>query len=1132
VTNGVALRDWRRCWEDAVDIAAWLRELGLERYEQAFRENEVGVDVLPKLTAEDLKEIGIVPVGDRRRLLVAIAALSQPSDVAPVPAPGPGPGPTFRPGEAERRQLTLLFCDMVDSTGLSARLDPEDLREVIRQYQDVCTEVITRYGGCIAKYLGDGVHAYFGWPQAHEDDAERAVRAGLELAAVVNRLEVERTPLAARIGIATGPVVVGDVIGEGPSHEETVVGETPNLAARLQALAPPGGVVIAQGTRRLLGGIFELEELGPTEIRGFAQPVLVWRVTGAGAAQTRFEAATGPSLAPLVGRSQEVELLLERWRRAEAGEGQVVILTGEAGIGKSRILEALRERLASTPHRRLLYQCSSFRINSPLYPAIAQLRRAANIVPADPPNRALDKLIAVLELAPGEHDRLVPLLAGLASIPLDGRFRAVEMSAEERRRATIDALVQHLVALSRKAPVLFFLEDAHWIDPTTEELVEAIANRIENARVLLAMTCRPDWRLSWQVPNDVTWLTLNRLGRADCEDLVRQIAGGREIPREALRQIIARTDGVPLFVEELTKNVLESGLLLEDDDKALKLSGSLDPLAIPETLQDSLMERLDRLGLVKETAQIGACIGRQFGLRLLAAVARRPMREVEEALAQLIKAGLVLRIGGIAAVHYAFKHALVQDAAYQSLLRSRRRLLHAQILSALEELSPSTMETEPELLAYHATQSGQIEKAVHYWHLASRMAIEASANAETIAHLSKGLGLLRDLPDGPARRRLELQLRLTLGPALVATKGQTDVEVGDNYTQALELSETEGDGPDCFRALFGLWQFHLLRAELTRARALGERCMALARDRGEPELVMASCRALGATLHYLGEFVGARAILEECLELGQQYPLRSHPYAFLADPRVNSRSYLCRTLWLLGFPDQAARLGDEALALAEAASHPYTLANNLGLIAGLHVSLQDAPRAGVLAERLMVLSREQGFSYWQANGMLWRGWSRVRIGEVQSGFADLRESVAYFRASGDAITVSHSLLILAEACLQVGHAEEGLQAIAQLQSGEERRHAAEIARLEGELLRFLGRLEPAAECFERAIGIAREQAARSLEVRAAISYACLWRDRGDVRRGRGLLTPLLEWFTEGFGTVDLKKAAGLLSELN
>ena len=656
------------------DLDDYLAALGLERYGSVLAEHDVDLDILPSLSDGDLKELGF-SLGHRRRLLLALEDAPPRQNVAD-PADRPGAAP--RVG-AERRQLTVLMCDLVGSTALTARHDIEEMSELLAAYQNACAGVIARFEGHVAKFLGDGVLAYFGWPRAHEDDAERAVRAGLDLSAVVARLRApDHTPLAVRVGIATGLVVVGDLIGEGAAQEEAVVGETPNLAARLQALAAPGAVVIGPVTRRLIGMTFELEDLGLRELKGLDEPVPVARVVGSGRAETRFEAAHGRRLSPFIGREQEVQLLVERWRQAAGGEGQVVLLAGEAGIGKSRILEALRQRLGEQVNRRVRLQCSSFRTSSPLYPVVTHLQHAAGIAPGDRPEQQLQKLDALLATAPIDCAHVLPLIANLMSIPGRDERALAEMSAQERRRATAEALNAHLLALAAREPVLVLLEDAHWLDPTTEELLHGLIDRVREARILLVVTFRTEYRPPWGDHSHVTWLVLGRLGRAQCAALVRAAAGGRDLEPHALDHIVEKTDGIPLFVEELTKAMLESGLLVERGGR-LTIKAPLPALAIPATLQDSLMARLDRMAPVKEVAHIGACIGRQFSRRLLSAVSRLDNEALDQALDQLVASGLVFRRGRGPEATYLFKHALVQDVAHGSLLRPRRRQIHHEI---------------------------------------------------------------------------------------------------------------------------------------------------------------------------------------------------------------------------------------------------------------------------------------------------------------------------------------------------------------------------------------------------------------------------------------------------------------------
>jgi class 3 adenylate cyclase len=687
-----------------MDVAAWLQGLGLERYVPAFRDNEIDWDALPMLSAEDLKDLGVVLGGHRRRLLDAIAALGAAVPAASVTA---APRNAPAPAEAERRQLTVMFCDLVGSTALSARLDPEDLREVYAAYHRAVADVVRSLDGFVAKYMGDGVLIYFGYPRAHEDDAERAVRAGLGIIDAVGRLDVKSVELQTHVGIATGLVVVGDLIGEGSAQEQSVVGETPNLAARLQALAEPEAVVIAAGTRRLVGDLFEYRDLGAVEVKGIAAPVPASQVLRPSVVASRFEALRGSSLTRLIGRDEEIDLLLRRWARAKAGDGQVVLVSGEAGLGKSRITAALAERLLTEPHLRVRYFCSPYHQDSALFPFIDQLGRASGFARDDPPAAKLEKLEDLLARAelPNED---VALLDDLLSLPGSERHPLPNLSPQRKKERTLEALIRRLEGLARHQPVVMVFEDAHWIDPTSRELLDLTVDHVRSLPVLLIVTFRPEFQPPWTGQPQVSMVALNRLDRRDRTVLVEQITGGKALPDEVVAQIVDRTDGVPLFVEELTKSVLESGLLREETDRYV-LDRALPPFAIPTTLHDSLMARLDRLASVRLVAQTGAAIGREFPYTLLHAVTRLPEDELQTALGRLVASELVFQRGTPPDAVYSFKHALVQDAAHGSLLRSSRQQLHAQIVEALEAHSPELMDSQPELLAQHYAEAGLAE---------------------------------------------------------------------------------------------------------------------------------------------------------------------------------------------------------------------------------------------------------------------------------------------------------------------------------------------------------------------------------------------------------------------------------------
>jgi TOMM system kinase/cyclase fusion protein len=1142
-------------------VLALLRQRGRVSYRALKRQFHLDDATLADLTAELLYAhhpvaeeagSGLVWLGDVSPAPEGLADVLQPETEAlpsargTPPTPSAAPSTASRPSEAERRQLTVLFCDLVNSTALAGELDPEDFREVVRAYQATCAAVIQEFAGHVAQYLGDGLLVYFGYPHASEDDAQRAVHAGLgvldAMRSLNTRLDHEhRIRLAVRLGIHTGLVVVGEV-GGGGRQEQLALGETPNIAARLQALAEPDTVVISEATAQLIHGYFVCQALGAQKLKGQAQPLPVYRVLHESEAHTRLDVETARGLTPLVGREQEVGLLVDRWERAIEGMGQVVLLTGEAGIGKSRLVQLLRDRIGATPAIRIEYRCSPHAQHSALYPVIMHLERALAFTRTDSPTDKLRKLEDVLASYSGSLAEMVPLYAALLSLPLGEGYPPLTLTPQRQRQKTLEALLTWLWQETERHPVLFVIEDLHWVDPSTLELLDLAVDQSATARILILVTCRPEFEPSWPARAHLTTLTLTRLPRPHVERMVASVARTKALPRDVVQQIIAKTDGVPLFVEELTKTVLESGLLREHEDH-YELKGPLPALAIPATLQDSLMARLDRLSAVKAVAQLGATIGRQFAYDLLQAVSPLEEGTLQKGLRELVAAELLYQRGMPPQATYIFKHALIQDAAYQSLLKSTRQQHHQRIAQVLEERFAELVETQPELLAHHYTGAGLPALAIPYWQRAGQRALQRSASQEAISHATRGLELLLALPETPARAEQELLLQTTLGPALLAAEGYAAPEVGRAYTRAWALCQQGSNMHQIVPVQYGLWVFHIAGAEYETAHELAAQLFSLAQGRQDPIPLLAALRELGGAALMLGDLVPARGHLEQALALYE--PERHGPLAFRYGHDIGSSvlAFLSLTLWLLGYPDQASQKITVALSQAQGLAHANSLASTLVYAAVLRQFRGEVFATRAQSEAALNFATSQQIPFWSAMGTILRGWALSRESKSEEGIAEIQQGLRALQGTGARYLRSYWLALLAEAYGVGRQPAAGLavldEALETFHSHGERYYEAELHRLRGELLLQAGvsespvgdPLATAEACFHQALDIARRQQAKSLELRAAMSLSRLWQRQGRHDLARELLADVYGWFTEGFDAVDVREARALLEAL-
>lgn len=1097
------------------DLRIWLEDLGLGKCFEVFVANDVDFDLLPELDDGDLERLGF-SFGHRKRLLRAIADLKAASANTV-----PNTSKAAASSAPERRQLTVMFIDLVGSTALSGRLDPEEMGELLHAYQKAVVGEIVSFEGHVAKFMGDGVLAYFGWPRAHEDEAERSVRAGLAIGKAVAALSGGGGPLACRIGIATGLVVVGDLIGAGASQEESAVGETPNLAARLQALAKPGQIVIADLTRRLVGDYFELDDLGPLELKGIHAPVRAFAVLSERALESRFAAHAGKTMQPIVGRDQELALLQERWRQAETGEGQMVLLTGEAGIGKSRIAEALIAVLEDRPHVNLRYQCSPYHTDSALWPVRQQLAFAAGIGAHDPTDVRLDRLEAMLvPTASGLH-QTAALLANLLGIDSAARYGNVDLSPEQRRNRTLAALVDQLIGLAARQPVLFVLEDAHWIDPTTLELVELALDWVGPARVLMLITARPTFSHGFGGHPIVTRLALNRLGRTQTAAIIERIAGGRALPERLVDEIATRTDGVPLFVEEMTKAVLENSA--ESEAPGARL-------VIPTSLHDSLMARLDRLKSVKEVAQTAAVIGRAFDHRTIAALASLPEAELAAAIERLVEAELVFRRGIGPEATYLFKHALVRDAAYESLLKTRRQTLHGRLFDILRQRG----DVPPEILAQHAEAAGQTATSIDFWERAGEEAIARPAYKEAIAHLEAAIRLCRQLSADPEWRRRECQLQVRLGQALLEHLGYQATATMAAFERARELAEQVGEPSLLVPSMYGLWANRYVSG--MPAPELAARFDELTASGGDSSSRCVALRILALERFHEGHYQPSLLLLEEALSIYDPVAHREFGLRYGHDPRTGAMNYKAWNLWYLGFQDQARATAEQSLSWAREVGHQNTIGVALCLgVTMTSIWSRDVSRVEASTAESLRLAKDKSLELWKAFSRVHFGWALAErrhpdaLTEIEAGLDELRRIKAGryqafnlgLAANARSRAGEHDA---AQAMIAAAFAAAKSQDVPFLP--DLHRHRAAIA------IRAAADAVDVAEAdLNQALALARNQVSPSLELRAARDLARLWGERGERQRAKDLLAPIYRWFNEGFANPDLQESKLLLDHL-
>ena len=1117
------------------DLAEWLGRHGLDQYAKTFAENNIDYSVLPDLTEDDLEKLG-VSLGHRKKLLRAIDAVRparQARGTTEVSRIGTEAISPVQHRDAEFRQITVMFCDLVGSTQLAEKLDPEELHKLIDAYRVECSTAIRRYGGEVARYFGDGVMAFFGWPHAHEDDAVRAIHAALEIVFGVTKIAGPVT-LSCRVGVCSGPVIVGEIGNSATSWSMDAVGETPNMAARLQTLAATNTVLISESTRRLVSAAFDLQDLGLQELKGVTEPLHVYLVLAAKNIASRFEAAHAGFLTPLVGRSTELSLLLDRWQKVKEGDGQVIILSGTAGVGKSRLLHELKSHVQQEPHVLLHHQCSPYHNQSAFFPVIEQIEHAAQLTAREADADKIAKLKAYLPRLTESPIDPVLLIAELLSIPAENSRELSALTPQQIKNRTTSTLVDMLLAFSIQGPTLCVFEDAHWLDPSTLELLELIISRIDHARVLLIVSCRPEFRPTWITRANTTIHSLTRLSQTEVKTMIRDLLRGGSMPQPLLDQIIEKADGVPLFIEELTSSTLRTPLRTRGN---FEHTAQPELLRVPETLSDALMERLDRVAPSRKLAQIAAVIGREFSHDLLSAASQIDEDDMQSALSLLEQADIIYRVGISPFVRFAFKHVLLRDAIYNSLLRSKRQQVHADIAAILERDFPELAENQPEVLAFHYQEAGNHQLAIRCWFKSGQRALAHSANVEAIANLRKTLRLLNALPETPERIKQEIDIQLALGIPLIAVQGYASAETREAFSRARTLCLKLGNIPEYFQALFGLWGHSWMSGKNDDALRMAEEFLSRSQALSDPVLPIVAHRVMGSTLLTVGAFQSSANHFEETIKLSPSKGKQPLYNLYMVEPQVASLLLLSWDMWFLGYPDQSLSRVSEALALAQELSHPYTIAFAHYMISVVHLLRGDAARALESAEKSFEVSQEQRFSLYAILSRISRGRAVGDLGRLEEARAEITLGIDEARRNGVGFMLPMMDSWLADLHAKAGENESAASIVegvlANIGDVTGRSWEAELHRQRAQILLALdpSKVREAESHLKKSIEVARDQSAKSLELRAATSLAELWQTQARPDEARALLEPIYRWFDEGAETADLRRARDAQSAL-